>query len=224
MIDASVYTDVARAPPTHVILPKLTTFVWHTKLLNKALFLLYPTVTRLVVHIYNPFLARKDFLEASAFLVDAASWLPNLTLLHILASFSVRRVQASLLHLLARVLRLKKVILPRYWLSSSVVSTLAGLPCLEVVRVNQRGRNHKDVEAFDVILPDGAFANLINLSLEVNLSDAEELIRSSFLPHNCVYHPVATIGLPFGCSALPGFVFNALQVSHFTQPGINEHP
>ena len=65
---------------------------------------MYPTVTQLVVHIDDPSLAREDFLEASAFLVDAASWLPNLTLLHIDTSFSVLRVQASLLHLLASVL------------------------------------------------------------------------------------------------------------------------
>ena len=153
MIDASVYTDVARARPTHVILPKLTTFVWHPKLLNKALFLMYPTVTQLVVHIDDPPQAYKNFPEASAFFIDAASWLPNLTILHILASYSVRSVQASLLHLLASVLRLKKVTLPRYWLSSSVVSTLAGLPRLEVVHVGQGQGAYDDVEAFNVILP-----------------------------------------------------------------------
>ena len=156
---------------------------------------MYPTVTQLVVHIDDPPQAYKNFPEASAFFIDAASWLPNLTILHILASYSVRSVQASLLHLLASVLRLKKVTLPRYWLSSSVVSTLAGLPRLEVVHVGQGQGACDDVEAFNVILPDGAFPNLINLTLEVNLSDAEELIRSSSFPRHIAVFNILSLRL-----------------------------
>ena len=192
-IDASVYAEVARTRPTFVLLPTLTRLVWDTKLLNQAILFMHPTVTQLVVHIDEP------SLDAHAFLVVAASCLPNLTLLAIHASFPVRDVQTALLHLLGGVLQLQTVILPRYWLSSSVLSVLASLPRLEVILwgyTTQGVGDPRDVEAFNVILPDGAFPNLNDLSLEVHLSDAEEFIRSSYFPSQIAYFSIQSLQFP----------------------------
>lgn len=124
-------------------------------------------------------------MEARCFLIEAAARLPNLALLDIRASFSVIHVQNALLSLLSGARQLKKVILPRYWLTSAVVSALALSPRLEVLQWEYTGQGHgdsKNVQTFQVSAGDGSFPSLVDLSLEVNLQDAIEFIESSSFP------------------------------------------
>ena len=185
LIDASVYAEIARTRPGLILLPNLQHLVWDTKQLNQAILFMHHNLTELVTCIDKPFAAAEGFMEARCFLTEVAARLPNLTLLDIRASFSVTHVQNALISLLSGARQLRKAVLPRYWLSSAVVSTLASSPRLEVLQWEYIGQGHgdpKNVQTFEVSACDRSFPSLVDLSLEINLQDAIEFIQSSSFP------------------------------------------
>ncbi|KAF8531489.1 hypothetical protein JB92DRAFT_2825031 [Gautieria morchelliformis] len=187
IIDASVFAEVARTRPTITLLPHLQHLAWHTKNLNQAILFMHPNLTGLVARIDEPFVAAEGFMEARCFLIEAAVRLPRLTLLDIRASFSVVHVQNALVNLLCGARQLKKVVLPRYWLSSAVISALAPSPCLEVLQweyIDQGQGDAANVHTFEISACDRPFPALVDLSLEVNIQDAIEFMESSSFPRH----------------------------------------
>ncbi|KAF8580717.1 hypothetical protein K439DRAFT_1662647 [Ramaria rubella] len=184
-IDEAAFTDIARTRLRIVLLPKLRTLRWNTRHLHQSVLFMHQNVTNLVANIDGPFQAGEGFVEVKAFLLDVASRLPNLAILDLRASYSVMRVKGALIPLLRGGTRLKKVVLPRYWFCSAVLSALAGLrhlECLQWEYITQGEGDPTDVELLEVTASDGAFPALLDLSLETNLQDVTALFESSLAP------------------------------------------
>ncbi|KAF8530111.1 hypothetical protein BU17DRAFT_35771 [Hysterangium stoloniferum] len=198
-VDASVLAEIARTRLNLVLLPHLKHLHWNSKHLNYATLFMHSGICQLTVSIDRPFLAEEGFAEARAFLVECATRLPNLTILDLRGSFSVVRVQTRLLGLLRSLKRLTTLILPRYWITSTVLASVADLPCLDTIQWEyciQGEGDVKDVETFELVEQHGSFISLVDISLEIDFTIAINLFETATFPTrltSLMIRPIATV-------------------------------
>lgn len=144
---------------------------------------MHPGLRSISVKLDDPFLAGEGFKEAKAYLTEISARLPNLTILDITASFSVVRVESELIQLLRGLRHLKEFILPRYWITNSVLTAVDQLPALKVIQwdyhLNGEG-DPQDILKLDYIPSEGSFPSLVDFNIEANIPSVINTLRIPF--------------------------------------------
>ncbi|KIJ43068.1 hypothetical protein M422DRAFT_47966 [Sphaerobolus stellatus SS14] len=208
-IDNSMFVEVARTRPRLAVLPNLRHLTWNSLHLGFASLFIHPGLLSLTAHIDRLFLEGEGFLDARAFVADLPSWSPDLTTLEIQASFSVAHVQGVLVDALLPLTKLKTLTLPRYWLTSHVVSSLSRLPALENFEWQYyRGEGDlQDILSFDLDIPTTGFPALRELNLEVDLH-----VVLNFLSHATFIEHLSTIYLRSVHMVVPSHIHDFLEL------------
>lgn len=148
---------------------------------------MHPSVKSLSVKLDGPFLAGEGFKEAKAYLVEISARLPNLTTLDIIASFSVVRVERELIELLRGLSRLEELVLPRYWITNSILTAVEKLPALRVIQWEYSHSGEGDVEdiaKFDYVPSQNSFPSLADFNIEADISSVMVVLGvPSFASH-----------------------------------------
>ncbi|KAJ7178566.1 hypothetical protein C8R43DRAFT_973786 [Mycena crocata] len=177
----TVFEDVARTRTSLNILPNVTTLSWHASLPLAVMFM-HTSVKRFVL--WLPGFTPPD--TPLPFFRDLASRMPNLTCLDIRTNVPMHDMEAPMVFLLQSLLKLRKLVLPRYQVTTRITETLARLEdlgCVEFQYEHGCG-DPGDTDVFKPKLDIGAFPSLWDLSLTITLGAAVDFMKHSFAPTN----------------------------------------
>jgi hypothetical protein len=94
----------------------------------------------------------------------------------------------KLIMLLRQLPELRKIVLPEFYFTSSVIEELSRAKNIGIMEFNhdvEKGRNDPgNVGTFTPVLAEGAFPSLWNLSLVAKIDDLDRFFRSNFTPIN----------------------------------------
>jgi hypothetical protein len=184
---------VSRTRTTLHILPNLLHLTWLKGVkdndddhqLKACAMLLHANIKSLAVAI--PVTGMDEF---GSLMLNIAGRAPNLEVLDLRANFALRwdgdLVEHQFMECVRHLRKLRKIIVPAFWLTTRVIEVLAELPVLRVVQYelfypDRRGKP-EDVLKFKPELKEGAFPSLLDLSLAADVLDI-----ISFLAADC--HP-----------------------------------
>jgi hypothetical protein len=132
-----------------------------------------------------------QFIEPDSplpFFRDVVSRMPHLTFLDIRTVTPMNKIEDSMIYLLRSLLKLRKVVFPRYAFSTHIAETvqnLEDLGCVEFQYVAEQGcGDPADTEVFRPTLKLGAFPSLWDLSLTCSVEDCTSFMRQSSAPTN----------------------------------------
>jgi hypothetical protein len=191
ILSSHAWDDIARTRTSLNIFPSLTRLslnAWQESQLRDFVTLMQPGVKHLHIRLPAAIAPAKNTQVAdpySVFFKNIATRIPNLVSLDF-AVFSdcpvTEMIENPLVEFISNLDRLERIVVPIYWLTSRVVSTLSRLPCLRVIQFEnfkeQGYGSHLDCRPFTPSLEEDAFPKLKDLSLAVNLAD-----MTKFLPH-----------------------------------------
>ncbi|KIJ57319.1 hypothetical protein M422DRAFT_40789 [Sphaerobolus stellatus SS14] len=186
-ISDKVFKAVALKRPSLHILPKLKLFEWfsETCLSNGVLFM-HPNLATIHLHLDQGLWSgpgdTDSVQSANDILNEAADRLPSMTCLDISASFFVDEVESSLVRLLQRASCLESIVLPRFWMTDSIVTALSQLSKLRSFGYVHQELQFHDLRNFNPVIPSGSFRALKELSLEVSLDQAANVLASVATP------------------------------------------
>ncbi|KAJ6544789.1 hypothetical protein DFH09DRAFT_873070, partial [Mycena vulgaris] len=183
-LSPTVFEDVARTRTSLNILPNLNVLSWAAPLPLAVMFM-HANVKRFVLWLPDEFVAPDSPLP---FFRDVASRMPQLTCLDLRTNMPMHDMEDSMIFLLQSLVKLRKVIFPRFQCTTRIAETLArseDLSCLEFQYFPQQGcGDPADTQVFRPKLKMGAFPSLWDLSLTVTLDDGVQFMRNSFAPTN----------------------------------------
>ncbi|KAJ6577212.1 hypothetical protein B0H19DRAFT_932930 [Mycena capillaripes] len=178
----TVFEDVARTRTSLQILPNVNTLVWNAPL-SLAVMFMHANVKRFAF--WLPYFIPPD--SPLPFFRDIVSRMPNLTVLDI-RSNDMNKIEDSMVYLLRSLLKLRKVVFPRFSLTTHLAETLqhlADLACVEFQYVAEQGcGDPADTEVFRPLLKMGAFPSLCDLSLTCGIEDCTSLMKQTSAPTN----------------------------------------
>ncbi|KAF8207595.1 hypothetical protein K438DRAFT_2078157 [Mycena galopus ATCC 62051] len=179
----TVFEDVARTRVTLSILPGIHTLVWDAAP-SLAVIFMQPTVKHFTLWLPES-IAPDSHLP---FFRDVVSRMPNLTTLDIRSVVPMHSIEPSMVFLLQNLTKLRKVVLPRFSVTTHIAQTLQHLEDLGTVEF-QYGSEHgcgdpSDTEVFKPTLTMGAFPSLFDWSLTCSVEDCASIMRQSSAPTN----------------------------------------
>ncbi|KAJ7475723.1 hypothetical protein FB451DRAFT_1173730 [Mycena latifolia] len=183
-LSPTVFEDVARTRTSLNILPNINVLSWDAPLPLAVMFM-HANVKRFVLWLPDELTPPDSLLP---FFRDVASRMPHLTCLDLRTNMPMRNMEDDMIFLLKNLVKLRKVVFPRFELTTRIAETLAQLEdlgCAEFQYMPEQGvGDPADTQVFRPNLKMGAFPSLWDLSLTVSLSDGIEFMRNSFAPTN----------------------------------------
>ena len=112
--------------------------------------------------------------------------MPDLTDINIRSYIPMRTIEAELISLISPLLRLKTIILPRFYLTTKFTEALSRLPDLMNIQIGQEaGHGDRiDVTPFAPDLTGDSFPNLLGHSMMATFHDATHFLEKNFSPTN----------------------------------------
>lgn len=113
--------------------------------------------------------------------------MPHLTDIDLQSSVPMDAIETEMISLIAPPLKLKKITLPRFYLTTKFTEALSRLPDLVDIRFQGRKSDHgdpMDIRPFAPELTDDAFPNLLGLSMMATFHDAARFFQTKFSPTN----------------------------------------
>ncbi|KAF8523460.1 hypothetical protein BU17DRAFT_63752 [Hysterangium stoloniferum] len=216
MIDESVFVEIARTRPKFILLPRLQHLQWHSILLGYVMLFVHPQMPKLTVSMNRFSEDARSFEVVAIFLCECVPRLPNLVWLDLRASFSVANIQTQLLDMLRGLRQLTILLLPRYWITTSILTTVADLPRLMLLDWDNDWKGCvKDVEIVDFAAQDGSFPALRHISLETGFTCVTKLVENAILPARLTSLRIKAIYL-----IVPSALHNFLQLCATGYPAL----
>ncbi|KAJ7104266.1 hypothetical protein B0H15DRAFT_809280 [Mycena belliarum] len=183
-LSPTVFEDIARTRTDISILPNVNTLSWAAPLPLAVIFM-HANVKRFVLWLPDESQTRDSPLP---FFRDVASRMPHLTCLDLRTHTPMHSMEDDMIYLLKNLVKLRKVVFPRFELTTRIAETLAELDelgCIEFQYMPEQGSGDlADTQVFRPSLKTGAFPSLWDLSLTVSLSDGLKFMRDSSAPTN----------------------------------------
>ncbi|KAJ7274534.1 hypothetical protein B0H12DRAFT_403347 [Mycena haematopus] len=179
----TVFEDVARTRTSLNVLPNLNTLVCDVTL-SLAVIFMQPTVKNF------SFWLPETTLPVShlPFFRDVVSRMPLLTTLNLRTNVPMHALEDNLIFLLRSLPKLRKVVVPRFSVTTRIAQTLQGLEdlgCIEFQYHSEQGcGDPADTEVFRPTLTMGAFPSLFDLSLTCTVEDCTSFMRQPYAPTN----------------------------------------
>ncbi|KAK7033004.1 hypothetical protein R3P38DRAFT_2700446 [Favolaschia claudopus] len=180
----TVFEDVARTRTTLNILPNMKSLVWHDLPALGVIFM-QSTVT------HFSFLIPNEYAEPDAALPtfrDITSRMPHLLTLDLRSHIPMHDMEDNILFLLRGLPKLRKVVFPRFSITTRVAQTLQhheNLGCIEFqYELNQGCGDPQDTEVFAPTLKQGGFPSLYDLSLTCTVQDLTTFMGQPSAPTN----------------------------------------
>ncbi|KAF8510924.1 hypothetical protein BU17DRAFT_97658 [Hysterangium stoloniferum] len=133
--------------------------------------------------------------------------------------YEFAHIQTPLLDLLRSLRRLEELGLPRYWITTSVLATVAALPCLQAIRSDIDGKckgDMKDVEIIDDFSPqEGSFPVFYILIFDISFTCATKLFQNTTFPARLTRLWINTIDF-----VVPSTLHNFLQLCAAGYPAL----
>lgn len=187
MYDFEIYPlldDVARTRTSLEILPNMHTLEWiygNTALMERCKLFLHRRLRHLSVTAPSQLNPRPDFYT------DLCARAPHLQSLALFVVFPGRPIDDELRILLQNLPELKKIILPEFHYTSTVIEQLSRAKNIAVLDFNQELNlgygNPANVASFAPLLEEGAFPCLRELNLSARIDDLDRFFHSSFAPN-----------------------------------------
>ena len=141
---------------------------------------LHPRLRHLTITAPSQLEPRPDFYT------DLCARAPHLQSLTLFVSFPGRPIHEELHVLLQNLPELKKIVLPEFHYTSTVIEELSQANNIEIVDFNQDLKlgygNPTNVASFEPVLEEGAFPSLRELNLSARVDDLDRFFRASFAP------------------------------------------
>ncbi|KIJ27887.1 hypothetical protein M422DRAFT_784719 [Sphaerobolus stellatus SS14] len=169
-ISFAILAEVARIRPRFALLPCLRSLFINTEHMEYMSLFLHPALTDLVIG-FEPYYTDGSGIEGVCdiflLLPDMA---PGLQSLQINCSYRVSELSPPLGSVLRALSSLRKISLPRYWLSDWVINILGSLPRLEQFDWDyDRGEGAlEDLVGFSIPLQDHSFPALSRIKMELD--------------------------------------------------------
>ncbi|KAL4066636.1 hypothetical protein J3A83DRAFT_4097945 [Scleroderma citrinum] len=170
--------EVARTRISLEILPNLHTLKWIEGDMKLCLLFLHSGLKHLTV---------SCFRDQGTLLADMCARAPNLhtLILHIPNNENVDIT--NYVQVIARNLHhLKKLVLPEFYYTSSVIQELSHMKDLRVIEFDHDlsvgNGNPMNVESFNPVLTEGSFPALWDLSLTARIDDVDRFFKEKFAP------------------------------------------
>ncbi|KAJ7352618.1 hypothetical protein DFH08DRAFT_91485 [Mycena albidolilacea] len=179
----TAFEDVARTRTSLNILPNLNTLVWDAAP-SLAVIFMQPTVKNfgLWLPLFTPPESSLPFFR------DVVSRMPHLTTLDIRTVVPMSDMEDSMVFLLQSLPKLRKVVTPRYLVTTRIAETLQHLEDLGTIEfqyASEQGCGDPvDTQVFRPTLKTGAFPSLFDLSLTCPVADCISLMKQSCAPTN----------------------------------------
>ncbi|TDL15769.1 hypothetical protein BD410DRAFT_822996 [Rickenella mellea] len=187
--------EVSTTRQTFHILPHLIQLTLNTRNEDEFWFsviFLHQNLQRLVLKIPDKVVPKRFFAEVS---LRSA----KLCYLDLRMTIPVRTVEAELTDMLSTLTDLKTVVMPRYTISSSVMSSLSRLPNLGTIQFEyfsyQGSGDPADVQPFCPVMREGAFPSLWDLSCYSTLCDMSSFFMAKYAPVNITSLYVHTLSI-----------------------------
>ncbi|KAJ7284598.1 hypothetical protein C8J57DRAFT_1119522 [Mycena rebaudengoi] len=184
-LSASVFEDVARTRTSLAILPNMHALSWHAPLPLSVMFM-HSGVKRFVMWLPEELRLRDP--TPNPFFRDVVARMPHLTCMDLRTHVPMRYMEEDMVVLLGSLAKLRKVVLPRFQLTTRIAEALAPLPdlgCVEFQYLPDQGfGDPADTEVFRPTLKTGDFPSLWDLSMTVTLADATRFMNQPASPTN----------------------------------------
>ena len=122
----------------------------------------------------------------SVYFQEIALRMPRITHLDLRFSFSVKRMESAVCRLIEGLPRLQTVTMPKYTLTDKIIEALSHKEYLKVAQFewleSQGSGSRHDISYWNPELSEGAFPDLIDLSLNVDLPKMSEFMARTFFP------------------------------------------
>jgi len=151
---------------------------------------MHERVTKLVV--WMPFDDRDEFkrdveVQEVPYFHEVATRMPHLKDLDLSMNIPARLITEPLTSLLSSLPALETVTLPRYYITTLILTTLSCLPHLgtiESVYLPKNVGSTDDIQSVSPTLHSGAFPSLFHLSLVTTPTDLQRFLEMTFAPLN----------------------------------------
>lgn len=192
----SVFDEIARTRLQLNILPNLDSLCWISKSmrdLRLSVIFMHERVRKLVMRM--PFddlseLRRGGEIELHElpYFQEVATRMPHLKHLELWTNVPARSIMKPLTSLLSSLPALETVVLPKYYITSLILTTLSCLPHLGTIEyacdTSQGTGSISDIQSVSPTLHSGAFPSLCYLSLTATPTDMRRFLEMSFAPLN----------------------------------------
>lgn len=175
--------DVARTRTSLEILPNMHTLEWiftNNAHMERCKLFLHRRLRHLSVSAPSQLDPRMDFYT------DLCARAPHLHSLTLFVNFPGRPIDDELRIILRDLPELKKIVLPEFHYTSTVIEQLSQAKSITAVDFNQDLKlgygNPTNVASFAPALKEGAFPCLRELNLSVRVDDVDRFFRASFAP------------------------------------------
>jgi hypothetical protein len=151
---------------------------------------MHERVTKLVV--WMPFDDHSEFkrdveVQEVPYFQEVATRMPHLKHLDLWTKMPARLITKPLTSLLSSLPALETVILPKYYITSLILTTLSCLPHLGTIESGcnlEDIRSISDIQSISPTLHFGAFPSLFDLSLTTTPTDMQRFLEMTFAPLN----------------------------------------
>jgi hypothetical protein len=178
--------EIARSRTSLEILPNMHTLEWiylRDDHMERSKIFLHHKLRHLTITA-----PCKDYGPRPGFYTDLCARAAHLQTLDLLIQSPGELHEDEVRILLHNLPELRKIVLPEFHFTSSVIEELSRAKNIRIVEVdhyNEDGRgNPKNVETFAPVLTEGAFPSLLNLGLVAKIDDLDRFFRSNFAPIN----------------------------------------
>ncbi|KAJ7494625.1 hypothetical protein B0H11DRAFT_910388 [Mycena galericulata] len=185
-LSPTVFEDVARTRTNLDILPNVNTLSWHAPLSWSVMFM-HANVKHFVLWLPEEFIELNS-PSPPAFVRDIVSRMPHLTCLDLRTDIPMHDIEDDIRFLLQHLVRLRKVVFPRFGFTTRIAETLAQLEdlgCVEFQYWPEQGcGDSMDTQLFNPTLKMGCFPSLWDLALTVPVACATSFMKQDFSPRN----------------------------------------
>lgn len=186
LVAREAFDEISRTRVSLNILPNLKELTWVTCSVDRMrLSLMFQHEN---IHDFAVYIHRFPTYPISTFFKEVLLRMPRLRNLDLRFHFPASEAETDLVDLFLGLPRLKRVTMPLYTLTPTLMEKLSELKELQSVQFEFRGEqgrgNIEDVSQFEPQLHEGAFPALADLSLSVKVPDITRFLRGSFAPIN----------------------------------------
>ncbi|KAF9244498.1 hypothetical protein BU15DRAFT_85881 [Melanogaster broomeanus] len=177
--------DVARTRTSLEILPNMHTLEWiyiHDDYMERCKLFLHRRLRHLTVTAPSHYRPRPSFYK------DLCARAPQLHTLNLYIRYPGTPIEDDLRMLLRNLPELRKIVLPEFHVTSSLIEELSRAKNIGVVEFSHDQElgygDRRNVDTFAPVLAQGAFPSLWDLSLAAKIDDVDRFFRSNFAPIN----------------------------------------
>ncbi|KAJ7650397.1 hypothetical protein FB45DRAFT_17131 [Roridomyces roridus] len=183
-LSPTVFEDLARTRTSLNLAPNVNMLSWLAPLRWSVMFM-HPNVKHLVLHLPEDFVTMES---PSTYVRDIVTRMSNLTCLDLRTNIPMHDIEDSMGLLLQSLVKLRKVVLPRFAFTTriaEIVAELEDLGCVEFQYWPEQGCGDPgDTMAFKPTLKLGCFPSLWYLAATITIDCATDFMSSSLAPTN----------------------------------------